>query len=274
MIEEFPKVNEFPQATIEVEESVILHDKEEISNVEDCGLMRDKNNEKESIEIKEKDRVEEKERLVERLCVFDSMSSLFEKCEKMSVRKKKKVMLRRSKEEEQKQKEVVALEKSEVMIDLLIKLTLFLLVILHVISLEVSVLANNYTMELEDQEECVEKELILCHENSSIISYVDLKLFLKSYISHKLFLSSFILNIFEGTSFIWKLELLPNFIFLILKALPNLSFQFHRPFKDIVEYVVNMCHLQDFYIFTYAFIGRSLVNFECFLHSPSLSNLI
>ncbi|KAI5667855.1 hypothetical protein M9H77_17708 [Catharanthus roseus] len=64
MIEEFSKVNELPQATIEVEESVVLHVKEKISNVEHCDLMRKKNIEKESIEIKEKERVEEKERIL------------------------------------------------------------------------------------------------------------------------------------------------------------------------------------------------------------------
>ncbi|KAI5653104.1 hypothetical protein M9H77_30291 [Catharanthus roseus] len=65
MVEESSKVNELPQATIEVEESVILHIKEEISNVEHCDLMRDKNIEKESIEIKDKERLEHQERLVE-----------------------------------------------------------------------------------------------------------------------------------------------------------------------------------------------------------------
>ncbi|KAI5667943.1 hypothetical protein M9H77_17796 [Catharanthus roseus] len=61
MIEEFSKVNELPQAIIEVEESVVPHVKEEISNVEHCDLMREKNIEKGSIEIKEKERVENKE---------------------------------------------------------------------------------------------------------------------------------------------------------------------------------------------------------------------
>ncbi|KAI5676478.1 hypothetical protein M9H77_07428 [Catharanthus roseus] len=74
MIEEFSKVNELPQAKIEVEESVVLHVKEEIANVEHCDLMRDKNIEKESIEIKERERVENNERLVERLCIFNSIS--------------------------------------------------------------------------------------------------------------------------------------------------------------------------------------------------------
>ncbi|KAI5653382.1 hypothetical protein M9H77_30569 [Catharanthus roseus] len=54
-------VNDLPQATIQVEESVILHVEEEISNAEHCDLMRDKNIEKESIEIEEKDRLEENE---------------------------------------------------------------------------------------------------------------------------------------------------------------------------------------------------------------------
>ncbi|KAI5681174.1 hypothetical protein M9H77_02401 [Catharanthus roseus] len=58
MIEEFPKVNELPQARIEVEEIVVLNVKEEISNVEHCGLMRDKNIDKDSVEIEKKDRVE------------------------------------------------------------------------------------------------------------------------------------------------------------------------------------------------------------------------
>ncbi|KAI5677014.1 hypothetical protein M9H77_07964 [Catharanthus roseus] len=76
MNEEFSKVNELPQDTIEVEESVVLHVMEEISNVQHCDLMRNKNMEKESIEIEEKERVEEKEILVERLCIFDSISIL------------------------------------------------------------------------------------------------------------------------------------------------------------------------------------------------------
>ncbi|KAI5681708.1 hypothetical protein M9H77_02936 [Catharanthus roseus] len=37
---EFSKVNELPQATIEVEESATIHAKEEISKVERCDLMR------------------------------------------------------------------------------------------------------------------------------------------------------------------------------------------------------------------------------------------
>ncbi|KAI5652986.1 hypothetical protein M9H77_30173 [Catharanthus roseus] len=75
-IEEFSKVNELPQATIEVEESVVLHVKEEITNVEYCDLMRDKNTEKGSIKVKEEESVEENERLVERSCIFDSISTL------------------------------------------------------------------------------------------------------------------------------------------------------------------------------------------------------
>ncbi|KAI5681903.1 hypothetical protein M9H77_03131 [Catharanthus roseus] len=67
MIEEFSKVNELPQATVQVEEGVVIHVKEEIYNVEHCDLMREKNIEKKRIEINEKERVEEKERLVERL---------------------------------------------------------------------------------------------------------------------------------------------------------------------------------------------------------------
>ncbi|KAI5667393.1 hypothetical protein M9H77_17246 [Catharanthus roseus] len=39
MIEDFPTVNELPQAIIEVEESATIHVKEEISNVEHCDLM-------------------------------------------------------------------------------------------------------------------------------------------------------------------------------------------------------------------------------------------
>ncbi|KAI5663419.1 hypothetical protein M9H77_22742 [Catharanthus roseus] len=89
MIEEFLKENELPQATIEVEESVVLHIKEEISNEEHCDLIRDKNIEKESIEIKEKERVENKERLVERSCIFDSILS-FEKREFFDKRNPKR----------------------------------------------------------------------------------------------------------------------------------------------------------------------------------------
>ncbi|KAI5676958.1 hypothetical protein M9H77_07908 [Catharanthus roseus] len=81
LIEELSKLNELPQATIEVDESVVLHVKEEISNVEHCDLMRDKNNEKgEYIEIKENG-VEEKEKLVERLCIFDSISVISKESE-------------------------------------------------------------------------------------------------------------------------------------------------------------------------------------------------
>ncbi|KAI5668980.1 hypothetical protein M9H77_18833 [Catharanthus roseus] len=220
-------------------------------------------------------------------------------------------------------------------------------------------LGRSHTMEPEDQEVSIGKELNLCHENSSIshflkpvllshevsllncgakfdpschgfgmlddVSFVDpnvfgsklvnftyhhplkevmfqtndlLGLFLKfiketSFCYHflfkdvslnpfeefskKLFLSNFISNVllkdFEGTLLMWKLELLPNFMFLILQSLENLSFQFHWLFKDIVENAVNMCHLQYFYAFTSAFLGRSLVIFTCFFHSP-LSHLV
>ncbi|KAI5668174.1 hypothetical protein M9H77_18027 [Catharanthus roseus] len=51
-----------------------------------------------------------------------------------------------------------------------------------------------------------------------------------------------------------------------INDLENLSFQFPRPFEDFVENVVTMFDLQDFYTFTYAFLGRSLVIFEYFLH--------
>ncbi|KAI5649298.1 hypothetical protein M9H77_35303 [Catharanthus roseus] len=268
MIEEFSKVNELPKATIEVEESVVLHVKEEISNVEHCGLMRKKNIGKESIEIEEEDRVEENERLIERLCLFDSMSTLFENCEKDECEKEKVVALEKSEVMTGFANQVVALEKSEDSLKHPCTLTLML--------------GRTHIMELEDQEASIGKELILSHENSSMspflnpsllsneVFYVYLKLFLESYISllekvsifiyflkmlvlilslenfsKKLFLTSFISNIFEGTSLIWKLELLPNFMFL--------------PFKDIVEYVVNMCHLQDFY--TLRFQGSSFISF-------------
>ncbi|KAI5653001.1 hypothetical protein M9H77_30188 [Catharanthus roseus] len=85
--------------------------------------------------------------------------------------------------------------------------------------------------------------------------------------SKKMFLKSFILKsiskTFEGTLLIWKLELLQHFMFFILKDLENLSLQFHGPFEDFVRNVVTMFDLQDVYTFTYAFIGRSLVIFEC-----------
>ncbi|KAI5653317.1 hypothetical protein M9H77_30504 [Catharanthus roseus] len=92
MIEEFSKVNELPQATIEVEESVALHAKEEISNVEHCDLMRDENLEKESIEIKEKERVEEKERL----CIFDSIPIISKDSEHFECSNKKESELQKT----------------------------------------------------------------------------------------------------------------------------------------------------------------------------------
>ncbi|KAI5666909.1 hypothetical protein M9H77_16762 [Catharanthus roseus] len=74
MIEEFPTVNELPQAQEVVEESIV-HVEEEALKEKLCDFMSGKNNEKEEyIEIKEKERVEERERLEERLCIFDSIS--------------------------------------------------------------------------------------------------------------------------------------------------------------------------------------------------------
>ncbi|KAI5676013.1 hypothetical protein M9H77_06963 [Catharanthus roseus] len=53
IIEEFLEVNELQQATIEVEGSVVLHVKEEVTNVEYCELMRDNSLEKvKSVELK------------------------------------------------------------------------------------------------------------------------------------------------------------------------------------------------------------------------------
>ncbi|KAI5653954.1 hypothetical protein M9H77_31141 [Catharanthus roseus] len=67
-IEEFPKVNELPQAQEEVEESIVVHVEEEAIK-------------EEYIEIKEKESVQEKERLVQRLCIFDSISILSKESE-------------------------------------------------------------------------------------------------------------------------------------------------------------------------------------------------
>ncbi|KAI5654187.1 hypothetical protein M9H77_31374 [Catharanthus roseus] len=246
MIEEFSKVN-----------YITTHVKEEISNVEHCDLMRNMNIEKESIEI------EEKKRLVERLCVFDSMSTLFEKCEQDECEKEKEIDVEKServkesecfiskqesKEEEQKRKRSSCTEKSEVVSIFANQTNSFFetklysfAIIFYRISLKhpctlTLMLGRNHTMD---------------HENSSMSPFLN-----PSLLSHE------------------KLELLPNFMFLILNDLPNLCFQFRQPFKDIVENVVIRCHLQDFYTFTYAFLGRSLVNFECFLYSPSLSHLV
>ncbi|KAI5676533.1 hypothetical protein M9H77_07483 [Catharanthus roseus] len=108
-IEEFSKVNELPQATIEVEKSATTHVKEDISNVEHFDFMRDKNIEIESIEIEEEDGVEEKERLMsENLKDYD-----IEKDENM---KENECFIEKQEitEEQQKEKEVVALDKSEV----------------------------------------------------------------------------------------------------------------------------------------------------------------
>lgn len=91
-----------------------------------------------------------------------------------------------------------------------------------------------------------------------------------------LFLRSFILNFvpktFEERLLILIVELVENFMFLILKALAKLSFQFIA--LDIVENVVKIFYLQDLYSFTYVFIGINLVKLEWFLHSPSMSCLV
>ncbi|KAI5682213.1 hypothetical protein M9H77_03441 [Catharanthus roseus] len=128
LIEEFSKVNELPQATIEVEKSAVQHVKEEISNVEHCDFMRDQNIEKESIEIKEKERAEEKEKLVEGLCIFGSISTFSKESEHFECSKEKESELEKSErvkpnecfiekqesaKEEQREKEIVILEKNE-----------------------------------------------------------------------------------------------------------------------------------------------------------------
>ncbi|KAI5676927.1 hypothetical protein M9H77_07877 [Catharanthus roseus] len=64
---------------MEVEESVVLHVKEEISNVEHFDFMRDKNIEKESIENQEK----------ERLCIFGSISIISKEREHFESLKEK-----------------------------------------------------------------------------------------------------------------------------------------------------------------------------------------
>ncbi|KAI5653322.1 hypothetical protein M9H77_30509 [Catharanthus roseus] len=192
MIEEFSKVNELPQATIEVEECVVLHVKEEISNVEHCDVMGDTNLEKDNIEIKEKERVENKERLVERSCIFDSISILSKESEHFECSKEKESGLEKSEKvkenecfiekqesekEEQREKEIVALEKSEEM---------------NFYANE----TNSFFSRIEDKGRNMEKELgaifkelpinlslnpsLMCYE----VSFVHLKLFLESYLSH------------------------------------------------------------------------------------------
>ncbi|KAI5672404.1 hypothetical protein M9H77_12768 [Catharanthus roseus] len=120
MIGEFSKVNKLLQAKIEVEESVVLHLKEEISNGEHCDLMRDKNIEKESIENKEKERVEEKERLLERLCIVDSISIFLKESEHLECSKEKESGLGKSERVKENEcfienKRIVVLEMSEEM---------------------------------------------------------------------------------------------------------------------------------------------------------------
>ncbi|KAI5666852.1 hypothetical protein M9H77_16705 [Catharanthus roseus] len=116
---EFSKLNELRQATIEVEESDVLHVKEELSNVEHCDFMNGMNNVKEEyIEIQEKERVEEKQRLVERSCIFDSFSTLSKESELLQCLKEKESDLEKSErkvreKEEQREKKIVVFEKSE-----------------------------------------------------------------------------------------------------------------------------------------------------------------
>ncbi|KAI5667460.1 hypothetical protein M9H77_17313 [Catharanthus roseus] len=92
-------VNEIPQATIEVEETIVLHVKEEITNVENYSLKRDKNIEKESIKIKEKEIVEENEILVKRLCMFDSISIFSKESEHLECSKAKESELEKKKKQ-------------------------------------------------------------------------------------------------------------------------------------------------------------------------------
>ncbi|KAI5672514.1 hypothetical protein M9H77_12878 [Catharanthus roseus] len=164
-IEEFSKVNELPQVTIEVEESVVLHVKEEISNEDSCDNMNEKSIEKEKCnELKEKERVEEKERLVEKLYIFDFISIISKESEHFECSKEKESELEKSErvkenecfiekqeseKEEQREKEIVILEE-----------------------------------RIEDKGRNMEKELGNFLKDFPMISLVELELFLDSYLSH------------------------------------------------------------------------------------------
>ncbi|KAI5653405.1 hypothetical protein M9H77_30592 [Catharanthus roseus] len=90
MVEEFPKVNELPQAQEVVEESIVIHVVGETSNEDSCDNMNEKSIEKEECnEFKEKEIVEEKERLVERLCIFDFISIISKESEHFECSKEK-----------------------------------------------------------------------------------------------------------------------------------------------------------------------------------------
>ncbi|KAI5681324.1 hypothetical protein M9H77_02551 [Catharanthus roseus] len=67
MIDGFSKVNELPQVTMEVEESVVLHVKEEISNVEHYDLMRKRTKKKRALRLKKKKEIEDKGRNMEKV---------------------------------------------------------------------------------------------------------------------------------------------------------------------------------------------------------------
>ncbi|KAI5672871.1 hypothetical protein M9H77_13235 [Catharanthus roseus] len=97
------------------------HIKEEMSNMERCDFMSDKNTEKGSIEN------QEKERLGERLCIFDSISIISKESVHFESSKEKESELEKSErvkeseffieiqesKKEQKEKEIIVLEKSE-----------------------------------------------------------------------------------------------------------------------------------------------------------------
>ncbi|KAI5683016.1 hypothetical protein M9H77_04244 [Catharanthus roseus] len=119
MIEEFSKVNELSQATVEVEESLVLHVNEEISNVEHCHLMgeemiekREETIERKCIEKKEEEGVEEKESLSEHLECSKEKESELEKSERV---KENECLIEKqeNEKEEQREKEIVVFEKNE-----------------------------------------------------------------------------------------------------------------------------------------------------------------
>ncbi|KAI5653485.1 hypothetical protein M9H77_30672 [Catharanthus roseus] len=91
IIEEAPKVKEFPHATIEAKEVFEIHVEKETSKEEPCYIMSRK-----SIEIKEKERVKEKERLVERSYSFDSISIISKEREHFECSKEKESELEKT----------------------------------------------------------------------------------------------------------------------------------------------------------------------------------
>ncbi|KAI5680919.1 hypothetical protein M9H77_02146 [Catharanthus roseus] len=67
--------------------------------------------------------------------------------------------------------------------------------------------------------------------------------------------------------------LLQNLFFLALTSTQNLSFPFHRPFKQILEDTIDSPESQDSYGFHCVLFGRSLVKKSCYMHHSFLDNL-